>query len=266
MPMIPVRPDHLPRPGRDLLDSARHAAVEMLDGGDAGTHELERRIQRVQMEVDPASSHPVVGPELQRQVRRSELQRRQADMVVRVDEPREHDEVVATDDFRIVRRAKIANRADIHDRPVTNQHRRIVHADHVPVRADAAHDRSSLHDECLHVTFLLGSAPGSPTSRCAAARQRGLARGRRRRPRPDCRQSRVEHPSRVQEAAGSGFGRPQGARKGRAMDGAPRRGPRRRIRVLSRASVKYRSRKCCRVRLGYACRQAEPGVARRNRP
>ena len=72
-PDIPVGPDDLSRPGRDLVDAARHAVVEVLDGGDAGTHELERGVERIEMDVDPARPQSVVGPELQGQVRRAEL-------------------------------------------------------------------------------------------------------------------------------------------------------------------------------------------------
>ena len=43
----------------------------------------------------------------------------------------------------------------------------------------------------------------------------------------------VEHPGRVHESAGSGFGRPKGARRGRATDGAPQRGENSQIRVRS---------------------------------
>ena len=54
----------------------------------------------------------------------------------------------------------------------------------------------------------------------------GLARRTRARARRRTRRY-VEHPKpdlcRVHESAGSGFGRPQGARRGRAMDGAPQR-------------------------------------------
>ena len=150
----------------------------VLDGGDAGTHELERGVERIQMDVDPACPQSVVGPELQGQVRRAELQRRQTDMVVCVDEPGEDDEIVAADHVRTVVRRKAPSRADLHDRPVTNKHRRVVHLGHVPVRVDAAHDRSSPHHGCLHVAFLrrLGSwIADGPPCRCMATQSRARA-------------------------------------------------------------------------------------------
>jgi hypothetical protein len=73
-------------PRQNGLGIARRAAVEMLHGGDARGDHLEGRIERVEPRVDVAHRQPLGEPQLQRLVPRAELEGRQADMVVGVDE------------------------------------------------------------------------------------------------------------------------------------------------------------------------------------
>jgi len=61
----------------------------MLDGGDARLEHLKRGVERVQVGIDVARDHAAREPELERMIGRAELERRQAHMVMRVDEARD---------------------------------------------------------------------------------------------------------------------------------------------------------------------------------
>ena len=159
-PHIPVGPDHLPGAGRNLAGAARHSAVEMLDGGHTGADELERRVKRIQIDVDLARPHAVVDPELQRQVRRTELQRCQAHVMVCVDESGDDNEVVAPNHVRCaVLGREIGRRTNLRDDAVPYQQSPVVDLLHVSVRVDAA-DRLPPDLDCIHCSPLLARTPG----------------------------------------------------------------------------------------------------------
>src|SRR5262249_45391242 len=61
-----------------------------LHGGDARGDHLEGRIERVEIEIDPPRHEPCHEPQLERHVRRAELHWGQPDMVVGVDQARQH--------------------------------------------------------------------------------------------------------------------------------------------------------------------------------
>ena len=82
----------------DVGEHTRHPALDVLHRGDARADHLEGRIERVEIEVEVADHHAGDEPELQRHVGRAELHRREADMVVAVDEARQQDLLAGADD------------------------------------------------------------------------------------------------------------------------------------------------------------------------
>src|SRR6476661_616632 len=89
--------------GRALLDvgqPARHPALDVLYRGDARADHLEGRIERVEIEVDVADHQAGDEPQLERHVGRAELHRREADMVMAVDEARQQDLLASADHRR----------------------------------------------------------------------------------------------------------------------------------------------------------------------
>ena len=75
--------------------------MDMLNRGHARADHLEGRVQRVEVEVEAARHHPGDEPKLERHIGRAELDRCQADVVVGVDEGRQHDLGAAADHRRV---------------------------------------------------------------------------------------------------------------------------------------------------------------------
>ena len=94
---ILVGADHFIGAPVHLGQLARHPAMDVLHRGDARGDHLERRIQRVEIHVQIARHHAGDEPQFQRHVRRAELHRREADMVMAVDETRQQDFVAGAD-------------------------------------------------------------------------------------------------------------------------------------------------------------------------
>ena len=69
--------------------------MQVLHGGDAARDHLERRDRACRAQIDVAQRQPAREPELERMVGRAELERRQADMMMGVDEARRHDQAGA---------------------------------------------------------------------------------------------------------------------------------------------------------------------------
>ncbi len=125
----------------------------MLHRGDAGAHQLERGIERVEPPRHGARAHAVDQPELERQVRRAKLERRHADMMMRVDQAGKDHEIVAADDFRAGRRRRareIRRPADRCDQPVLDQHRAVGYRHDRAVIADAADHAAPAHQLRRH--------------------------------------------------------------------------------------------------------------------
>ena len=107
---------------------AGRPALQMLHGGDAGGDHLECRIQRVEIRVDVAHHHAGDEPQFQRHVGRAKLHRRQADMVMAVDEAGQQDFVARAQDRNIrMLAAQIGIGADGGDHAVFLQHRSVRH-------------------------------------------------------------------------------------------------------------------------------------------
>ena len=81
-----VGPDQLASTGLDRSEPARKPAVQVLHGGDSGRDHLERGVERVEIEIEIAGHQARGEPQFERHVGRTELDRRQADVVVAIDE------------------------------------------------------------------------------------------------------------------------------------------------------------------------------------
>ena len=81
-----VRADDRFRALLNLRELARHPTVNVLHGGDAGRDHLERGVERVEIEIEIAGHQARGEPQFERHVGRAELDRRQADVVVAIDE------------------------------------------------------------------------------------------------------------------------------------------------------------------------------------
>ena len=144
---ILVGADHLVGALLDFAQLAGHPAMDVLHRGDAGGDHLERRIQRVEIQVQIARHHARDEPQLQRHVRRAKLHRREPDMVVAVDEAGEEN-LVARADHRDVRMfaGQVGVGADGGDRAVLLQHRAV--GDFVPrVAVQRMGDRGAAADQ-----------------------------------------------------------------------------------------------------------------------
>ena len=75
----------------DALHGAGYTAVQMLHRSDPKLHHLERRVERVEVGIDVASSEPACEPKLEGMIGRAELKRRQADVMMAVDEAGQDD-------------------------------------------------------------------------------------------------------------------------------------------------------------------------------
>ena len=64
----------------------RHPTVNVLHGGDPGRDHLEGGVERVEIEIEMRRSPAAWRTKFERHVGRTELNRRQADVVVAVDE------------------------------------------------------------------------------------------------------------------------------------------------------------------------------------
>ena len=85
-------------------------------GRDAGLDHLHGAVERVQVRINVTLPELGDHPRLQRQVRRAKLERRQAAVVVGVDQPRDDDEVRGADNLvRPVSRLQIVVTADLDD-------------------------------------------------------------------------------------------------------------------------------------------------------
>ncbi len=142
---LAVGADDLPAGGQHVLDAAGRAAVEMLNGGDAARDHLEGGEERVEPQVHVAERQTRGEPELQRMVRRAELERRQAHMVVRVDQAGDDHLAPAADEARIrMPPPHIRGRSDGGDHAVDDQKRRVVVDDRRAFRVEALDDAIAL--------------------------------------------------------------------------------------------------------------------------
>ena len=100
----------------------------MLNRRDPGGDHLERGVKRVEIEIEAARHHAGDKPQFQWHVRRAELHRGEADMVMAVDEARQKD-LVAGADHRDVRvfAAELRVGADLGDDTVLLQHGAVPH-------------------------------------------------------------------------------------------------------------------------------------------
>ena len=122
-------------------------AVNVLDGGDARLDHLERRMERVQIGVHIPCPHPGDPPQLQGLVKRSELQWRQTDVVMCIDEARQDNMVERPEHLvGLVPGRNVGERADVDDRTVTLKDRAVV--DHIRLMAPRylADDVSAAND------------------------------------------------------------------------------------------------------------------------
>ena len=84
-----VGPQHLVGAVQQGRQPAGDPAVQVLDRGDPGLDHLERRVEGVEIGIDPPRAEPTGEPQLERIVGRAQLQRGQTDMVVAIDEARQ---------------------------------------------------------------------------------------------------------------------------------------------------------------------------------
>ena len=193
-----------------MVERSRHPALQMLHGGDTGFDHFERGVQRVEVGVDGAARDPGREPELQGVVTRPALDRRQADVVMAVDEPRDDDVVRRADDcVGLVSGRDLVMGADVDDDAVALEDRTVLDdrrfvavddsADHVlPTNQGRRHGYP--HGHCDDgVEAVRRSAPELRRTRRGVARRRAMpglcpgpraAPARRRRDRPRRRADR----------------------------------------------------------------------------
>jgi hypothetical protein len=101
--------------------------VNVLDCGDAGRDHLECGVKGVEVEIEIAGDQACREPQLERHVRRAELDWRQADVVVTVHEAGKQRLLAVADDWRIwVGAPQFIERADRSDDTVALQHGAVV--------------------------------------------------------------------------------------------------------------------------------------------
>ena len=147
-----VGADHLVGARFDLGEPAGRPAVDVLHRGNSGSDHLEGRIERVEIQVHAAHHHARDEPQFERHVGRAELHRRQADMVVAVDEAGQQDVFAAADDWHgRVLAMQVGERACRRDDAVFLQHRAV--SDFVPgVTVHRVGDHRAAADQrCGHV-------------------------------------------------------------------------------------------------------------------
>jgi hypothetical protein len=101
--------------------------VDVLNRGGARADHLERRVERVEIEVEIADHHAGDEPQFERHVGRAELHRCEPDVMMAVDETRQQD-LLATADHRHRRMlaVQILVGADGNDDAVLLQHRAVL--------------------------------------------------------------------------------------------------------------------------------------------
>ncbi len=111
----------------DLRQLARRPAMEVLDRGDAGRDHLEGGVERVEIDVEIAGHETRREPQLERHVGRAELDRRQPDMMVAVDEAGQQHLLAAADHRRVrVGAAQLREAADRGDDAILLQYRAVI--------------------------------------------------------------------------------------------------------------------------------------------
>jgi hypothetical protein len=88
---LSVRIEYFAANCNDLVGRARDAAVQMLDGRNAAFDHFDRCVKRIEPRIDVAQRKPAREPQFKRMVRRAQLKRGRADMVVRVHKTGRHD-------------------------------------------------------------------------------------------------------------------------------------------------------------------------------
>ncbi len=111
----------------DLRQLARHPAVNMLHCRDPRGDHLERRIEGVEVDIEVAGDEARGEPELERHIGRAQLDRREADVMMTVDEAGQQHLLACADDRRIwIGAAQLSESADRDDTPVALQHGAVV--------------------------------------------------------------------------------------------------------------------------------------------
>ena len=101
--------------------------MNVLDGRDARGDHLEGRIERVEIEVEVARDEARREPEFERHVGRAELDRRQADVMVAVDEAGQQRLGTIADNRNVgIGGAQLGERAYRDNRSVPLKHRAVV--------------------------------------------------------------------------------------------------------------------------------------------
>jgi hypothetical protein len=146
----------------DGIEAARHRALDMLHRGNARGYHLEGGVERVQIKIDLAPRDTAREPQLQRMIGGAHLQWSHADMVMAVDETRQHDVVRIDPEFRVGRLLlHRIERASGDDNAVAGEHGALLdHHRRMPV-LNACDDPPGLEDKFVHDCFLsTRSAPG----------------------------------------------------------------------------------------------------------
>ncbi len=148
---VAIGADDLLGGGENVGRRSRRATVEVLHGGDAALDHLEGGEQRVGIEIDIAQRDAAGEPEFQRVVGRAELQRRRADMVMRVDEARRDREVAPAGHGRVgIGRLQIGERPGRDDHPRLAGDACILQQDRVACGVEAGEERPAPDDLCGH--------------------------------------------------------------------------------------------------------------------
>ena len=135
----------------DLRVAAGHPPVDVLHGGDAGGEHLEGGIEGVEFVVDPLGGDPRGEPEFQGVVGRAELQGGEPDMVMAVDEARQHHVARVAMHGRVRCLATQGRRiAHLDDDAVPHQHGGVVVDDRGMPVLHARDDSASLDDDLGH--------------------------------------------------------------------------------------------------------------------
>ncbi len=118
-----------------------HPDLQMLHRGDPRSDHLEGRIEGVEVGIDGASGDPRREPELERVIARTELDRRQADVVMAVDQARDDDIIGRADDLvGLVLLRYLVMGADVDDHAVALEDRAVLDDRRLVTVDDAADD------------------------------------------------------------------------------------------------------------------------------
>ena len=133
--------DDAPDDPFDVAEWQRQPTVEVLNRGHARGDHFERRVERVEVGIGPAARDAGGEPELQRVVARADLDRRQPDVVVAVDQPRDDHVVGRTDDLvGTVLRCERVVTADVDDYAVALKYRTVLDDRRLVPAGDAEDD------------------------------------------------------------------------------------------------------------------------------